>query len=199
MITYNFLQLTEKYFKGLRKEDQALILGSQVMDYPGAQGVRGVDWLHENSYIYSPIDLDINGEADITCDLSKFQKTPESSDLSAALPLKLIADFGTMEHVEDLANGLRNLFAWLGQEGIQIHINPNREYFDGVHEHLPRLTVDFWRAYADYAGYVVFEAKDIAPYDATGEICSFAVLVKEVSKPPPSKKKIVSIIEQYAL
>lgn len=187
MITTNFLNETSPYLK----KNEVLILGNQVMDIPHNQGVRAVDWLHNNLGC-TALDLDINGNADIRYDLSKYANTLDGS------PFEVIADFGTMEHVDDPANCLRNLYAWLYIGGDQIHVSPNDRYQDEQHQGLPRFGKEFYTAYADLTGMVIVVCKDIAPYDSTGDICTLAILQKTSNSTAPKKKEINALIKKYA-
>lgn len=186
MITDKFLQATEKHLP----KSGILLLGDQVMDIYGNQGTRATAWFWEQGY-ERVADVDINGQAGFTHDLSKFD---------AALfedTWHCIADFGALEHIEDPANALRNLFAWLKVGGLQIHVSPNRKYQDAEHEGLPRFELDFWIEYADIVGYEVMEARTIQAYDSTGEICDFVVM-KKILEGAPKKKDIQGLINEFA-
>lgn len=167
-----------------------LLLGSQTANLPGKQMIPAAEVF--------PFDtLDINGEATINYDLSKFKAN--------ALPeYGSIADFGTLEHVGDpgkTANALRNVFAWTKTEGVMIHVNPAPEYDDPKgHEGVIRFTESFWAEYADLCKMdLAFIDTKLAYPEATSAPETRAVLIKKEGSTAPAKKDVVALINEFCV
>ena len=182
MITYDNWKLLEEYGAA-----PVLLLGSQQMDIPGHQGEYAVDFFAGGNVQ----DVDIDGNAVHTYDLTKYKASHFSCHT--------VADFGTLEHVEDIANALRNVYAW-AEEKI-IHVNPGPDYTEeegGPHDGLPRFTPDFWMAYAKLCSLEI-ELLDTKPAYAGAEtaIETRVVLSKNADSTAPKKKDIQSLLDRY--
>jgi len=184
MITHDNFRLLEDYAAG-----PLLLLGSQTMNILGMQGRHAANELNCD-------DLDINGQAKINFDLSKFKAKTEFG------PYNTIADFGTLEHVGNegrTANAIRNVFEWLVPNGTAIHVNPSPSYVDPYsHKDCIRFTTDFWKAYATESGMDLIHS-DYLPAYALAEtaIETRAVLKKVKNSKPVAKKTIVELIKTH--
>ena len=188
MVTHDNFNLLAEY--GSTSETM-LLLGSQTMNLPNLQGRPAAQELGCD-------DLDINGEAKVNHDLSKYKALPEFGAYST------IADFGTLEHVGDegrTANALRNVFAWLVPGGVAIHVNPSPAYHDPeAHADCLRFTPEFWQAYAELTELEVVLIDSLPAYpEASTAIETRAVLQKKSGSKPPKKAKIVELIKEHCL
>lgn len=184
MITTKNLGLLVE-FSGMKN---LLLLGSQTLNIPGLQGVQATKEL-------PAVDLDINGEADYKVDLSKFQGDKFGDGFGC------VADFGTMEHVGDpgkTANGLRNVFAWVKDGGVIIHVNPSPDYVDPEqHDKVVRFTVDFWKAYAELSEMEILKIGEELAYDMAPTAPETVVVMRKVEGSLAlAKKDIVSLIKE---
>lgn len=169
-----------------------LLLGSQTMNLPDAQGVQAVDYLPGEINTVIVEDIDINDEAVNKEDLSVYAK-----DLWGGDNWHTIADFGTLEHVDGIANALRNVFAWLDVGGKAIHVNPSVDYIDEAHKGLPRFTTEFWEAYAKLTGMSV-ALLDYKPAYAESEAIECRVILQKTKdSKAPTKAKIDALIKKH--
>lgn len=188
MVTHDNFNLLAEY--GSTSETM-LLLGSQTMNLPNLQGRKAAKELGCD-------DLDINGEAAISYDLSKYKATTEFA------PYSTIADFGTLEHVGDegrTANALRNVFAWLVPGGVCIHVNPSPAYRDPEnHDNCLRFTPEFWQAYAELTDLEIILIDSLPAYpEASTAIETRAVLKKKSGSTPPKKGKIVELLKTHCV
>lgn len=177
--------------------EHLLLLGSQTMNIPDAladEKIQAVKYLN-NTDVLPGIslveDVDINEEAQNKHDLSVYERE------LWGLPWKTIADFGTLEHVEDIANCLRNVFAWLDKGGTAIHVNPSVDYIDEAHSKLPKFTAEFWEAYAKLTNMNILLLDYKPAYAESTAIECRVVLEKTSESKAPTKAKIESLMKKH--
>ena len=164
--------------------DSLLLLGSQTMNTATTQGVQAAKHLGCD-------DLDIDGKATIEFDLSNYSAKSQFGTYAT------IADFGTLEHVDGIANALRNVFAWLEVGGKAIHVNPTVNYRDVAHKDCPKFTIQFWEAYAKLTNMTV-ELIDYKPAYAMSEAIECRVILEKTDKSKlPTKAKIDALIKKH--
>lgn len=172
-------------------EENLFLLGSQTMNIPGAQGIQAVGYLQSEFAMPHIADVDNNGEAGVNVDLSAYAKDIFESTWHT------IADFGTLEHVDGIANALRNVFAWLDVGGKSIHVNPSVDYIDDAHSKLPKFTTEFWEAYAKLTNMNII-LLDYKPAYAESEAIECRVILEKTKESKaPTKAKIESLMKKY--
>ena len=187
MVTYDNYRLLIQV-----AEENLLLLGSQTMNIPDAQGVQAVDYLPGDIDVPIVEDADINAEAKYEVDLSVYAK-----DLWGDVNWHTIADFGTLEHVDGIANALRNVFAWLEVGGKSIHVNPSIDYIDEAHSKLPKFTTEFWEAYAKLTNMNIVLLDYKPAYAESEAIECRAILEKTEESKAPTKAKIESLMKKH--
>lgn len=191
MVTHDNYELLKAHVEG-----DLLLLGSQTMNLPDAQGVQATAYFKEVRPIpgvRDVFDIDNNGEADSPASLSQYNK-----DLFGHAPTwHTIADFGTLEHVGGIANALRNVFAWLDVGGKAIHVNPSVDYIDEAHKGLPRFTTEFWEAYAKLTNMNIVLLDYKPAYAESEAIECRVILEKAKDSKAPTKAKIESLIKKH--
>ena len=118
-----------------------LELGNQIMNLENLQNVSAKE--HFTKLGYNHTSIDINGlDGAMPLDLSK----PIKEDLGL---FDIITDMGTIEHVSNLYEALKNVFNLLNINGVVIHKNPKTGSFSDIyHKEAHHFTLDFWNEYA---------------------------------------------------
>ena len=186
MVTYDNYRLLKQVIK-----DDLLLLGSQTMDIPGAQGVQAETFLRGYLGVKDITDVDINGKAGFKVDLSQ----PNTEIFEDTFTT--IADFGTLEHISDTYNALRNVFEWLKVGGVAIHVNPSQNYICEHHKGCPRFTTEFWEAYAKLTKMKVVLLDEKPAYAESEAIETRVILEKEKGSKAPTKARVEALIKKH--
>lgn len=149
-------------------------LGDQLMDV-------GQDTQFDRSDIY------YKGKADITSvdwhGNNRALKLDLSTELKDKLQGDILTNFGTVEHVSDLYNGLLNAHNFTKEGGTMIHANPKTGTFAGHGYHF--FTQDFWRTVGSICEYEILSVYEKSPYsEENPDIEVYAVFKKGSAKFP---------------
>jgi hypothetical protein len=150
----------------------------QAADYYRQFSIAAVDIHGQNGAI--PLDL---------CD-------PESAR-NSGLSAFAVTDFGTLEHVENLAAGLRNVFDFCHAGGMMLHVNPMTGHFPNHGYHY--FTELFWEKYAHAAKLKLFTTYHHPAYHNTETGMEvYALLQKTAESKFPKPSTLNPLIEKYA-
>lgn len=133
---------------------EILELGDQLMDIgQDTQFMRSDEYYKRNGLEIQSVDIHGKNRA-LPIDLSKVSKRKFEADL--------LTDFGTVEHVSDLYNALKNCHNWAKDYGLMIHANPKTGTYAG--HGVSFFTMDFWRWLAETCEYNLLSVEEKGPY-----------------------------------
>lgn len=146
-------------------------LGDQLMDVGESTQFMRSDLYYKDINIIS-IDWHGNNRA-LKLDLSQ----PLAAGLDTELKGDIVTNFGTVEHVSDLYNGLLNMHNFAKDGAIMISANPKTGTFASHGYHF--FTQGFWIELAFVCGYELIDTYEKSPYsDENPDIEVFAVFKK---------------------
>lgn len=153
---------------------QVIELGDQLMDVGhDTQFMRSDEFYKDKAKITS---VDWHGK-------NRALKLDLSTELKEKLQGDILTNFGTIEHVSDLYNGLLNAHNFTKEGGIMIHANPKTGTFAGHGYHF--FTQDFWREVAKICDYEVLAIYEKKPYsESNTDVEVYAVFKKRKSTFP---------------
>lgn len=108
----------------------------------------------ESKYTSDVVFFRLLGVESVTAiDISAYEKADETWDLNKPIPDRLagrfdtVVDGGTIEHVHDVHEAIRNVNRLAKSTGICIHFTPTSNYIDhGYHQLSPIFFVDYYAA-----------------------------------------------------
>ena len=137
-----------------RPETIILELGDQLMDIgQDTQFMRSDEFYKPSGYNIQSVDIHGRNRA-LPIDLSKASNKKFQADL--------LTDFGTVEHVSDLYNALKNCHNWTKDFGLMIHANPKTGTYEG--HGVSFFTCEFWEWLAETNGYKLISVEEQSPY-----------------------------------
>lgn len=165
MIHYDSkIELDNYLFKGC----SVIELGDQFCDWNAeSQGMRSDFYFKQQDVHVTSIDWHGNNNV-LKLDMNEVLEDKLQGDI--------LTDFGTIEHVKNLYNGLVNCHNFTKENGIMIHVNPAETY---THHGYRYFTFEFWKEFAKACDYALINMYSKPVYNDSNPAHEiFAVLKK---------------------
>ena len=189
MIHYDIFEKLIKPY--LKKGDRMIELGDQEININEKWQSAAVEsgWLGSKDFFpeLDVVSIDINGEHEaLPLDLSKpLRNLPEPGDV--------LTDFGTIEHVENLYNALKNAFNLIKISGLGMHVNPLSGGYAPDHG-FHYFNKKFWLAYCEACGLDILFLDEWPCYHNTKDGWEIYVVYKKVEGSKFLKKADFDVI-----